>query len=78
MSALYPTDNVRVWITVFTITKENGEKVTFDGPYIFAFDYNEAKQEAELLSNSAISIDKKIVIEIVGELNEKTKLPIIH
>ena len=72
------TSHIRVWITSFTVTDENNERKTFSGPYIFAFDYNEAKQEAELLSNSAISIDKKIVIEIVGELNEKTKLPIIH
>jgi hypothetical protein len=78
MSGLHPASHTRVWITIFTITKENGEKVIFEGPYIFAFNYDEAKQEAELLSNSAISIDKKIAVEIVGELNEKTKQAIIH
>ena len=31
----------------------------------------EAKQEAEMLSNAAVSIDSKIVIDIVGELNEE-------
>ena len=70
--------SVRVWMTVFKITTENGEEKTFEGPHIFAFDYNEAKHEADLLSNTAISVDKKIKIEIVGELNETTQQPIIH
>ena len=70
--------DIRVWITTFTITRENGEKKTFSGPYIFAFDYNEAKQEAEMLSDAAVSINSKIVIDIVGELNDQTNQPILH
>ena len=69
---------IRVWMTVFTITTEEGEEKTFPGPHIFAFDYNEAKYEADLLSSAAISVDKKITIEIVGELNEPTQQPIVH
>jgi len=70
--------DIRVWITAFTITDENGQEKTFDGPFIFAFDYNEAKHEADLLSSTAISIDKKIKIEIIGEFNETTQQPIVH
>ena len=69
---------MRVWITVFSITTENGEEKTFPGPHIFAFNYNEAKYEADLLSNAAISVDKKIKVEVVGEFNEKTQQPIVH
>ena len=72
------TGFIRVWLTVFTITTENGEEKTFPGPHIFAFNYNEAKYEADLLSTAAISVDKKIKIEIVGELNEITQQPIVH
>ena len=43
------TGHIRVWITSFTVTTEDGNKKTFDGPYIFAFDYKEAKLEADLI-----------------------------
>jgi len=69
---------VRVWMTVFTIVNEEGVEKTFPGPHIFAYDYNEAKYEADLLSSAAISVDKKIKVEIVGELNETTQQPIVH
>jgi hypothetical protein len=68
----------RVWLTTFTVTTEDGEEKTFEGPHIFAFNYNEAKSEAELLSKSAVAINREIKIEIIGELNEETQLPIIH
>ncbi len=72
------TSHIRVWITSFTVTDENNERKTFSGPYIFAFNYKEAKLEADLLSETAVSINKEIKIEIVGELNEETQLPILH
>ena len=48
--------HIRVWITSFSVTTEDGNKKTFDGPYIFAFDYKEAKLEADILSQSAVSV----------------------
>jgi len=72
------TNQIRVWITSFTVTTENGEKKTFNGPYIFAFDYKEAKLEADILSQSAVSVNRGVTVDIVGELNEETQLPILH
>ena len=72
------TGHIRVWITSFTVTTEDGNKKTFDGPYIFAFDYKEAKLEADILSQSAVSVNRGVTVEIVVELNEETQLPILH
>ena len=60
-------ENTKIFITIFTVTSSTGEEKSFPGPFIFAYDYQEASQEASVLN-----------IEIVGELNEETRLPILH
>jgi len=60
-------ENTKIFITIFTVTSSTGEEKSFPGPFIFAYDYQEACQEASVLN-----------IEIVGELDEETRLPILH
>jgi hypothetical protein len=60
-------ENTKIFITTFTVTSLSGEEKTFPGPFIFANTYQEASEEASVLN-----------IEIVGELDEETKLPILH
>ena len=38
-------ENTKIFITIFTVTSSTGEEKSFPGPFIFAYDYQEACQE---------------------------------
>ena len=61
------SDTTRIFLTQFKITDTDGKEKIFSGPFIFAYDYDEANRESKLLK-----------IEIIGEIDEETKLPILH
>ena len=57
----------KLFITTVTVTRDDGTKKTFAGPFLYAYDYQEASYQA-----------KELRVDIVGEFNIDTMERIIH